>query len=145
MLFSSKTPGGNTRPRRWKESAHFYDAAITVDMILGYPWLRSRQIGVLPHLNALAIFDRDGLNTRILRPPLSFDLPPADLVINLVRGSELPIQSDPVMPDPANLPSEPEGATLRRLKWCLRQISFGKATPEYQRYTQAVPIQARET
>ena len=73
MVFSSTVPGGSDRSRIWKESTNFYDAAITVHVIVVHPWLRSRRIGVLPHLDALSMFDRDGLTTRILRPQSSPD------------------------------------------------------------------------
>ena len=37
----------------WEVGAALYDSATQVDMILGYPWLRSHQLGILPHRNAL--------------------------------------------------------------------------------------------
>ena len=57
MVFSSTVSGGSGRDRIWMESANFYDASITVDVIVGYPWLRSFWIGLLPHLDALAMFE----------------------------------------------------------------------------------------
>ena len=33
----------------------FYEAAIEMDMILSYPWLRENRLGVFPHRNALAM------------------------------------------------------------------------------------------
>ena len=36
-------------------SAKFYEAAIQVDAILAYPWMRENEIGVFPHKRALAL------------------------------------------------------------------------------------------
>ena len=36
-------------------SATFYEAAIQVDAILAYPWMKVNEIGVFPHKRALAL------------------------------------------------------------------------------------------
>jgi hypothetical protein len=37
----------------WQEDACFLEGDIQVDLILGYPWLRTVQLGILPHKDAL--------------------------------------------------------------------------------------------
>ena len=175
MIFTASTPGGSGRTRTWKESAQFFDAAIAVEMIVGYPWLRSRHIGILPHLDALAMFDRDGLTTRILRSPSPTNsVKPFGSAVNSVEisKSQIPRTSDP--PDLGRLPEKvnslriisviqrqspaqlegnaacssaplsPQGVSLNRLRWCLRQIALGKSTPGYENYTRAVSVQDRD-
>jgi hypothetical protein len=39
----------------WTTEADFHDADIQVDAIIGYPWLEANQLGVFPHLRALAL------------------------------------------------------------------------------------------
>ena len=39
----------------WTAPANFHDADIQVDAILGHPWLRHNRLGILHHLQALAI------------------------------------------------------------------------------------------
>ena len=126
MIFTSTLPGVNGRSRTWKESAHFYDAAISVDVIVGYRWLRSRRIGVLPHLDALAMFDCDGLTVRILRPPS-----PSDSVINLVRSADsseisVPTTSDSEPPsissDVPLMNSEPVTSPDRQICGVVRRL-----------------------
>ncbi len=37
----------------WQEDACFLEGDIQVDLILGYPWLRTVQLGILPNKDAL--------------------------------------------------------------------------------------------
>ena len=37
----------------WQEDACFLEGDIQVDLILGYPWLKTVQLGILPHKDAL--------------------------------------------------------------------------------------------
>ena len=46
--------GGVEGRRSWSVGATFHDADLRVDAILGLPWLRKCQLGVFPHLEALA-------------------------------------------------------------------------------------------
>jgi hypothetical protein len=50
----------------WKEKAVFLDGDIQVDLILGYPWLRRTQLGILPHKGAL-FHEQNGGTLRLLR------------------------------------------------------------------------------
>jgi hypothetical protein len=45
----------------WTVDAKMYDSACSVDIILGYPWLRSNRLGILPHRNSLVTEDVDGM------------------------------------------------------------------------------------
>ena len=40
----------------WRD-CQFYEADITVDAILAFPWLQANRIGVFPHLKALATME----------------------------------------------------------------------------------------
>ena len=46
---------GYTLPNSLALNAEFYEADISVDAILSYPWMAKAQVGVFPHHNALAI------------------------------------------------------------------------------------------
>jgi hypothetical protein len=50
----------------WKEKDVFLDGDIKVDLILGYPWLRRTQLGILPHKGAL-FHEQSGGALRLLR------------------------------------------------------------------------------
>ena len=53
-----------SRVKDWRERAIFIEGDIQVDLILGYPWLRSTHLGILPHKDALF---REGSPTWLLR------------------------------------------------------------------------------
>ena len=53
MAFTRECEGIPESPE-WCTKASFYEADIQVDAILGYPWLAERELGVFPHLKALA-------------------------------------------------------------------------------------------
>ena len=46
--------GGPEGEQGWSVVATFHDADIQVDAIIGLPWLKAQQLGVFPHLEALA-------------------------------------------------------------------------------------------
>ncbi len=50
----------------WKEKAVFLEGDIQVDLILGYPWLRRTQLGILRHKGAL-FHEQSGGALRLLR------------------------------------------------------------------------------
>ena len=43
---------GDRKRSTWRENAWFIEGDIQVDLILGYPWLRTVQLGILPHRDA---------------------------------------------------------------------------------------------
>ena len=50
LHFCPEGPQGKTlRTGPWTVDAKMYDSATSVDIILGYPWLRSHCLGILPH------------------------------------------------------------------------------------------------
>ena len=48
---------GETMPEYFWRECQFYEADITVDAILSFPWLKGNRVGVFPHLNALATLE----------------------------------------------------------------------------------------
>ena len=54
MIFQKETDSKNIHQKHWV-NAEFYEADITVDAILGFPWMDQKKIGVFPHLDALAM------------------------------------------------------------------------------------------
>ena len=60
LHFRSSGPTGDTLGS-WTVDAKVYDSAANVDIILGYPWLRSNRLGILPHRNSLVPEGPDGM------------------------------------------------------------------------------------
>ena len=46
--------GGLQGGREWSVVAAFHDADLQMDAIIGFPWMQAQQLGVFPHLEALA-------------------------------------------------------------------------------------------
>ncbi len=44
---------GDQKNSTWPENACFIEGDIQVELILGYPWLRTVQLGILPHRDAI--------------------------------------------------------------------------------------------
>ena len=166
LVFNASPPGRPDFSRRWKETAIFYDANITVDAILSYPWLRDRHLGVVPHLDALCHFNSDGQTSKILRSPISTsnNASRAICVISTCPTSAEhlptsvqetgffthdPYSSENFLPPPsADLVSSPVfhvETDSRRIRYRQRQINCGKATDGYARYVIRVPLISRET
>ena len=53
LFFAPEAPGGRAVGSAWGVDASLYDSATTVDLILGYPWLRQHRLGIMPHKDAL--------------------------------------------------------------------------------------------
>ena len=58
LCFASTTPNEAGKPE-WCTRATFHEADIRVDAILSCPWMDSEQLGVFPHLEALARVNPD--------------------------------------------------------------------------------------
>lgn len=54
MLAFQQEMDGKILPDYKRVSATFYEADITVDAILSFPWMQEKKIGIFPHLYALA-------------------------------------------------------------------------------------------
>lgn len=61
--------GGMEGAKEWSVMAAFHDADLQVDAILGLPWLRQRQLGVIPHLEALVRWEEPQLLLKSVRQP----------------------------------------------------------------------------
>ena len=56
---------------KWCTSGKFYEAKIQVDLIISYPWLQKKKLGVFPHLEGLVELEENEPITilRSLEPP----------------------------------------------------------------------------
>ena len=72
----------------WTVDAKMYDSEANVDIILGYPWLRSNRLGILPHSNSLVAEGPDGMR--------------------YLRGWDTPEATPSPMRAPSDVEEEPE-------------------------------------